>query len=1042
MAGRPSDILAFGVGRKGGVGKTPEDETNALASIFSEKGFVSDEHRDWVLSAKAGPFFKFLVDARSKAQNSIMRFLSKVVVDPLLAIGSEPNACSRHMMGMGSYPRALLRILSRVIWATTGTRLQPAEIGHRVDPAATGWASGSWIGKGGSLRLLNPRCGRAVQRELASVFDEDWHPDIQQGIVTAVEVLVSQFQRIAAMQGPALPDTAREIIAALYPHLFADDDSKSLVNGSRCTMVETFPIKLSQLNLMFRLNMLQVIAEIKDANRRELQSLDSFVGGMEQTEWTRQTVNGQRILAARAWALADAVIVKVMGRDVLAHFEANFCRSSTLAGRDPLDFFPGFASLWGRHRDHVDSFCGVVEPITEAGTRAKGSGDAVVDGSDDGSDVRALASARPPPAHYNSVASLNASDAEGRPIVFVDANDTFPKPLSAFPDAHRAALRAATLSNTSTRIERRWARMQQIFSSRKGSNMLTLCLTFMCHNDVTMGVELEKLDPELLEAALELARHDGWKKLFESDEVTRDVMNADYKNQKAAKYGATFWRTPHHDGSYRTERWLTYTPRERRAMDKLIAGLKVRLGFQVPPRLRPQRRGRGDAGRHPASRTAAPQLQADAGASAAADASGSPMPLSPVSGRDSPVGEGAADFDSAREDEQAESANGLSKQSADSKPGEPPASRRSARLADAASEGAAGQYSEYQFTEAEGEAGDGEAVPGADVGQGLPPAAAEEDTEASAAAPSVPGAAAAVGQGLLPAAAAEDTEMAAAAEHGTRGAMQDAEAFSAAAADDAEDSGSGSDSEDSGSLSDSETGQQEIDPESAESDSEPFAQKVVLSRQDVWKVDFCVNVFNEATPHHPRQKTKVWLPSDVSFRTRRSELVADVTRLPSDRVKLLLQKHSIAISAASIKFTVERSSSNLGYIRFDEFAGFQLVKIETIKRPKKRGGDIWAGTCSYRRLMTTEEALQTCDDDRDGSGYLGKKSLRLIRDADKQSGRETYHEGQCIFYGDLRELIGVVRWHRADEAPKAENHVDFPDSDLLRMGGRAHEQDS
>jgi hypothetical protein len=167
-----------------------------------------------------------------------------------------------------------------------------------------------------------------------------------------------------------------------------------------------------------------------------------------------------------------------------------------------------------------------------------------------------------------------------------------------------------------------------------------------------------------------------------------------------------------------------------------------------------------------------------------------------------------------------------------------------------------------------------------------------------------------------------------------------------------------------------------------------------------------------------------------------------VTRLPSDRVKLLLQKHSIAISAASIKFTVERSSSNLGYIRFDEFAGFQLVKIETIKRPKKRGGDIWAGTCSYRRLMTTEEALQTCDDDRDGSGYLGKKSLRLIRDADKQSGRETYHEGQCIFYGDLRELIGVVRWHRADEAPKAENHVDFPDSDLLRMGGRAHEQDS
>jgi len=111
MAGRLSDILAFGVGRKGGVGKTPQDETDALASIFSEKGFVSDEHRGWVLSKQAGPFFKILVAAQSKTQMSIVRFLSKVVVDPLLAIASEPNACSRHMMGMGSYPRALLRIL-------------------------------------------------------------------------------------------------------------------------------------------------------------------------------------------------------------------------------------------------------------------------------------------------------------------------------------------------------------------------------------------------------------------------------------------------------------------------------------------------------------------------------------------------------------------------------------------------------------------------------------------------------------------------------------------------------------------------------------------------------------------------------------------------------------------------------------------------------------------------------------------------------------------------------------------------------------------
>ena len=75
------------------------------------------------------------------------------------------------------------------------------------------------------------------------------------------------------------------------------------------------PVKFSQLILMFKLNTLQVmISEIKDANRRELESLGplgSFVGGTEQNAWTRQTVNGQRILAERSLALADAVAAKV-----------------------------------------------------------------------------------------------------------------------------------------------------------------------------------------------------------------------------------------------------------------------------------------------------------------------------------------------------------------------------------------------------------------------------------------------------------------------------------------------------------------------------------------------------------------------------------------------------------------------------------------------------------------------------------------------------------------------------------------------------------
>ena len=1064
LAGMPADIMAFGVGRKGGFGKTPEDESRALASIFSERGFVSEDHQNWVLSSQAGPFFKFLVDPRSKAQISVVRFLSKVVVDPLLAIASEPNLCSKHTMGMGSFPRALLRILSDKVWTNTGHRRRPARVGHRVDPAGTEWASGSWINKRGSLRLLNPKCGQTVRLELAAVFDEDWHPDIQQDIVTAVEVLLSQFQRIAAMHGPAIPDTTREIFAALHPHLYSDDDSKGLVNKSRHAMEETFPVKMSQLVFMFKLNMLQVITEIKDANRRELQSLDSFAGGMEQTEWTRQTVNGARILRARAWALADAVVVKVMGRDVLAHFKAKFSRSGSLAGRDPLDFFPGFASLWGRHRKLVDAFSGVEEPETE---RARGRDDAVVDESDD--DDRVIPCVRPPPAHYNSVAALNARDPDGRHIVFVDANDMFAKPLSAFPDAQRAAQRAALLSNSSVRVERPWSRMQQKQSTSPGSNMMSLCLWFMSHNDVTMGVDLEKLDTELLEAALELARHDGWKKLFELDEVVRDVMNADYKNQQAAKSGAKFWSKTNHDGSYRTKRWLTYTPKERKAMDRKIMGLKLRLGLEVPAKPQRPRRRRGDGGGPAASRPAAARQQTNAGqAAAAADASGSGMAA--VSDRDTPVDEGAADFErpddnlpdvSACEDEQAESANLLSKTSAES---EPPAIRRSARLAYAGSEGATGESREYRFTDADnaengadyGETMSSVVGAAAPVDEGLPAAAGAVAEDAETAAPGTGDAvgsaeasaavsSAPVGKGLPAAAAAaatEDSEMAApGSAPGTGDAVGNAEALSAAAADDAEESGSGSDS---GAASEpEEASEPETDMDSPESDSERFAD-VEVRKEDVWRVEFCRDVFTAATPRHPRHQNNVWLPSEVSFSANHGSLVAVVTRRPSERVKRLLKELEIPISDVSIKFTVEKNSTNLCYIRFNDYAGLQLVRIESIRRPKPdpgRGKDPWAGTFDYRRLMTTGEAIEDCDQDTDSNGCLGRKSLRGILKADEARNRTTYHQGACIYCdGDLRQLIGVVRWHPATTEPNMQHHKEYPQSDLFRMGGHAHEQ--
>ncbi len=47
-----------------------------------------------------------------------------------------------------------------------------------------------------------------------------------------------------------------------------------------------------------------------------------------------------------------------------------------------------------------------------------------------------------------------------------------------------------------------------------------------------MGFDLETLGPGLFDCAIELAKHEGWEKLFRSDEVNSDIMHADYNEAR------------------------------------------------------------------------------------------------------------------------------------------------------------------------------------------------------------------------------------------------------------------------------------------------------------------------------------------------------------------------------------------------------------------------------------------------------------------------------------------------------------------------------
>ena len=43
-------------------------------------------------------------------------------------------------------------------------------------------------------------------------------------------------------------------------------------------------------------------------------------------------------------------------------------------------------------------------------------------------------------------------------------------------------------------------------------------------------------------------------------------------------------------------------------------------------------------------------------------------------------------------------------------------------------------------------------------------------------------------------------------------------------------------------------------------------------------------------------------------------------------------------------------------------------------------------------------------------GFLDRKALQKLADDDEKLGRTTYHVGDCVYRGDIRDMIGVVRW--------------------------------
>ena len=120
---------------------------------------------------------------------------------------------------------------------------------------------------------------------------------------------------------------------------------------------------------------------------------------------------------------------------------------------------------------------------------------------------------------------------------------------------------------------------------------------------------------------------------------------------------------------------------------------------------------------------------------------------------------------------------------------------------------------------------------------------------------------------------------------------------------------------------------------------------------------------------------------------------------------------------------------------YDQWAGAKLVSVVAVRRPDDRD---WSKTVDFRQIFTTEEALSVSDGLGGGTmGYMGIKELEELKEKDKSLNRTTYHKGDHVHSGNIKDVIGVVRWAEANTRGQSQVqglYTDYPKSDLIYIG--------
>jgi hypothetical protein len=1067
--------VAFGLLRIGGIGLNDQVELDAVISIFSHDGFVSSKHQGVFLENKVAEPFLFLVRSTTISQLAIVRCVYVLVVQPLMMCMSENNECSERITGMDSVPRRLLVVLSRGVFVSTGEWSRHCRLGHRSHGAEF---------QNGCMRLMcAPMCASRIRRMLGDDWDQ-WGDEVVDKIAMAVPELLKTFSVLARKKDTVMPQTAEGVFALAY------GDKKLYGSTDDTRRNSSYALRMLELQILFTEVVHNVIQKLEDTLRHELHGAKGFMAGIARTKQTfgevrcrlagREATLEGPLVYAHPMSGPNAVITLLMGQEVLSHFKQQFVVRSeatpSLGGRDPLDFFPAFASgLWCKEgMDSIRQLLGISDEQRSAGTWGQhhnrlDSLTCVDDQGKEQSSVRvqllAESPSRPPPE-----AGLK------------DWNwvDELPRPPEEFTVAFKWAEIAAKLSNSGKPIEGAWAWPALAFEGRP-----SMCVQGLNGYFTMSGHRWPGLDPQSLSrkdlqfrVASEFAQFSGWNRVLSVDRELRSVMRKDYQRRKAitaARAGG--WSTTNHGDEYRQDKYANpegkRKTKDQNRRNKLVQNIRQRMGHDTQdpgvadkritkrPNRRPQpRKTVGPKSRisgeaqeslkemvRRARSTAASERRRSSRAVKSAGRlhhrqstgyGGDEDEWEPPPGGTAVVDSQLAAETDKRCTRQTQREGDKSSESHVSNSG--PASASVLPGPEASDSEPQADLSESSEGDLDAPLRNGRAAPGtidsnnaSESSSGVPldkrpnkrgkgPARPADpvgpDVTASRPGPKLSRGSCADASGSLVCRAAAEVAAKPSRKRGGSTAVKGKSNRNKPPSD-------ASDSDDNVTVFGMRNQERlNQDQQNVEFDTNP------------WTVDFAIGCSHLCYYGNPSAPYPVWLMKEKNtavFSTSEKEhepAEATITRRASRYLETLLRLKECTVPTG-ITFKVQAHSDKNYYLKFDDWAGALIVKVEKIMAPNPDTRDEterWKETMCFRRVFDTQEAATKAKDQKDRGQALGFKAMKKLWQEEKaleeKTGQShtTYHVGDSRYMGDIRTLVGVVRWKSEGAQDLAEDY--------------------